>query len=854
MAQEEINNDKDSLEHLNPEQINSDYNQAVDNSVEEYMLEGVGRIRNHSLVEEMEKSYLEYSMSVIVSRALPDIRDGLKPVHRRILYTMYNTGLRANVKYRKSATVVGDVLGKYHPHGDAAIYQAMVRLGQDFNMRYCLVDGQGNFGSIDGFGAAAARYTEARMTKIAEELLFDIDKDTVDFVPNYSNTLLEPRVLPAKIPNILLNGSMGIAVGMATNIPPHNLSELCSGLIMLIDKPETTITDLHQVIKGPDFPTGGIILDDGGVTQAFSTGKGRIVIRAVANIEENEKKGNSRIVITELPYQLSKNDLIAKMAELIADKKITGLADIRDESDRYKGLKLVVELKKDAYPQKVLNQLFKLTPLQSAFHVNLLALVDGVQPRVLNLETVLKEWLKHRGVVVRRRTEYELRKASARAHILTGLKIALDQIDAVISTIRASKTPEEALNSLIKKFGLSQLQAGAILKMQLRTLSGLERKKIEDELKELEKFIAECNRILSSEANILAIIREEIVYILEKYGDKRKTQIVTASNHKFSDEDLIPNERVVINMTAGNYIKRLSIDTYSSQARGGRGKMGMGTKEEDIVTTILQASNHDSILFFTSLGRVFKLKVYEIPQGSRTAKGQSIVNLINLAPNETVTSTITLDKNSNDGYLFMCTVKGTVKKTSIDEYHNIRTNGLIAIKLDSGDELGWVKLTSGGDDIIISTALAQANRFNEKDVKNQGRATRGMRGIKLKAGDKVVGVDNISPEDKDTLLLVVHSNGYGKRTLANQFSTHKRGGVGVKAGVVNTKTGHIIDVRAIASDNQEIILSSQLGVVIRLRLKDISKISRVTQGVRIMKLTEGDAVTSIAMISAQAQE
>ncbi len=609
-----------------------------------------------------------------------------------------------------------------------------------------------------------------------------------------------------------------------------------------------------EVVKGPDFPTGGVILDDGGILQAFSTGKGRIIIRAVAQIEENEKKGNSQIIITELPYQLAKNDLTAKIAELVNEKKIVGLFDIRDESDRYKGLRLVIELKKDAYPQKVLNQLFKLTPLQSAFHVNLLALVDGVQPRVLNLETVLKEWLKHRRVVVRRRTEYELKKASARAHILEGLRIALDQIDAVISTIRASKTPEEALNNLIKKFGLTQLQAGAILKMQLRTLSGLERQKIEDEFKELEKFIAECNRILSKEENILAIIREEISYILEKYGDERKTQIIAGNNLKFSDEDLIPNEKVVINLTAGNYIKRLSMDTYSSQARGGKGKIGMGTKEEDMVTTILQANNHDSILFFTSLGRVFKLKVYEIPQGSRIAKGQAIVNLINLAPNETVTSTITLDKNSSGGYLFMCTVKGTVKKTSIDEYHNIRANGLISIKLDSGDELGWVKLTSGGDDIIISTALAQANRFNEKDVKNQGRATRGMRGIKLKTGDKVVGVDNISPEDKDTLLLVVHANGYGKRTLASQFSTHKRGGVGIKAGVVNSKTGQIIDVRAITPDNQEVILSSQSGVVIRLRLKDISKISRVTQGVRIMKLSTGDATTSIAMISAQVQE
>lgn len=804
---------------------------------------GIGTVHFQPIETEMEKSYLEYAMSVIVARALPDVRDGLKPVHRRILYAMNNLGLRHNVKYRKSATVVGDVLGKYHPHGDVAVYDSMVRMAQDFSLRYPMVDGQGNFGSMDGDSAAAMRYTEARMTSYAEEMLADIDKDTVDFMPNYDGSQREPRVLPAKVPNLLLNGVQGIAVGMATNIPTHNLTEVVDAILHLIDNPESTVADLMAFVKGPDFPTGGIIFDDGGIAQAYGTGKGSIVMRAVAEIEES-KKGSQRIVISEIPYQVNKAGLVEKVAELVKDKRIVGISDIRDESDRT-GVRVVIELKRDSYPKKILNQLYKLTPMQTSFHVNMLALVDGIQPRVLNLEMVLKYYLDHRRVVVRRRTEFELRKAKDRAHILEGLLIALDQIDAVIKTIRDSETQEEALTNLMTKFKLTELQGRAILSMQLRTLAGLERKKIQDEYDELTRLIAKLEKILSSEANILKVIKEELVEIKEKYGDDRRTQIVQSALGKFSEEDLVPNEEVLVTLTYGNYIKRMPSDTYKSQGRGGKGIMGMATKEEDVVEHLLQTKNHNMLLFFTSRGRAFKLKAYEVPAASRTAKGQAIVNLINLSPDERITSLIDLGDTKSHKYLFMATKNGTVKKTKIDEYANVRASGLIAIKLDAGDELKWVKKTSGDNDIIISTAMAQAIRFRETDVRPMGRATRGVRAIRLRANDSVVGMDVL---DDNGDILVIMENGYGKITKTAQFARHNRGGVGIRAGVVNSKTGKAVDVRVLDKIDSDLLVISRQGQVIRLGLKGIPVIGRSTQGVRIMRMREGDTVASIAIL------
>lgn len=803
-----------------------------------------GLIAPKTVESEMEQSYLDYAMSVIVSRALPDVRDGLKPVHRRILYSMHTLGLRATGKYRKSATVVGEVIGKYHPHGDTAIYDSMVRMAQYFSMRYMLVDGQGNFGSVDGDGAAAMRYTEARMTKVSEEMLVDIDRDTVDFMPNYDGSQREPKVLPAKLPNLLLNGVQGIAVGMATNIPTHNISEIIDAVVCLIDNPKAGVTELTQIVKGPDFPTGGVIFDDGSIAQAYGTGKGSITMRAVADIEE-DSKGREKIIITELPYQVNKSSLVEKIAELYHAKKIVGIADLRDESAKEE-IRIVIELKRDAYANKILNQLYKMTPMQSAFHVNMLALVDGIQPRVLNLEMVLRYYLQHRQTVVRRRTEFELKKAEARAHILEGLKIALDQIDKVISTIRGSQTQEEARTNLMSEFKLSELQANAILSMPLRTLAGLERKKIEDEYAELQKLIKSLKEILSSEANILKIIREELTEMKEKYGDKRKTKIIKKSIGSFSDEDLIPDEEVVVTLTKGNYVKRILANTYTSQGRGGKGKIGMATKEEDVVEHVLQCRTHDTILFFTSLGRVFKLKVYEIPAASRTAKGQSIVNVVNVGPEERVTSMLRLQKDEATQYLFMTTKNGVIKKTKLEDFANIRQSGIICIKLDKGDQLNWVKKTSDGDEVIISTAKAQAIRFKEADARPMGRATRGVRGIRLRTGDSVVGMDVLGKEEG--LLLVVMQNGYGKITKSQQFTSHNRGGVGIKAGVATAKTGPAIDVRIVDNLDNDVLLISKKGQVIRLHLKAIPIIGRATQGVRIMRLNGEDQIASVALM------
>jgi DNA gyrase subunit A len=802
-------------------------------------------VQPRTIEDEMEESYLQYSMSVIVSRALPDVRDGLKPVQRRILYVMNEAGLRSTAKFRKSATVVGDVMGSYHPHGDSSIYDTMVRMAQPWSMRYEMVDGQGNFGSMDGDPPAAYRYTEARMTKQAEQMLTDIEKETVPFRPNFDDSKQEPSVLPAKLPNLLLNGQVGIAVGMATNIPPHNLGELVDATVELIDNENATTDDLLKHVQGPDFPTGGIIYGKESLRTAYTTGRGGIIMRAVANIEENPaKKDGHRIVVTEVPYALNKSTLIEKIADLVRNKKINGISDLRDESARG-DVKIVIDLKKDAYPKKILNQLFKMTPLQTSYHFNMLALIDGIQPRVLGLHTILTEYLKHRQLVVRKRTEYELRKAEARAHILEGLKIALDNIDAIIATIRASATTDEAQENLMKKFKLSELQAKAILAMQLRALAGLERKKVEDELAELIKLIKELKAILADEKRILAIIRDELLEMKESFGDERRTKVVVHELGKFSEEELIPNEQVVVTITAGNYIKRSLSDDYKKQGRGGKGRRGMITKEEDIIEHLVLANTHDYLLFFTNKGRLFRLKAYEVPQVGLAAKGQAIVNLLQLQPEERVSSIVNLSQQGSEGYLFMVTKMGTVKKTALDDYKNVRQSGLIAIRLDETDELKWIMTTTGDEDIIIATRKGQAIRFSEKDVRPMGRVARGVRGIRLRAGDSVVGA-GIAAEDSN--IFVVSDNGYGKRTKVAQFTTHKRGGVGIRAAVVNKKTGDLVAMRSLRDMAEEILLISEKGQTIRTGLKEISEISRTTQGVRIMKLNDNDVVASVALI------
>lgn len=802
-------------------------------------------VETRTLENVMEDSFLRYSMSVIVDRALPDVRDGLKPVHRRILYSMNQNGNRSTAKFVKSARIIGDVMGKYHPHGDSAIYDSMVRLAQDWTMRYTLVQGQGNFGSMDGDPPAAHRYTEARLDKPAEELLADIDKETVDFRDNFDGSEQEPVVLPAKVPNLLLNGQIGIAVGMATSIPTHNLGELVDATVHLIDNPEATVDDLLNYVKGPDFPTGAIVYGGAPMRQAYQTGRGSVTIRAVANIEET-KRGRHQIVVSEMPYAVNKATLIEKIAELVKDKKITSISDLRDESARG-NVRVVIELKKDAYPKKVLNQLYKLTALQTNFHYNMLALVDGLQPRILGLHDILSEFVKHRQMVVRRRTEFELKKAKARAHILEGYKIALDHIDEVIKTIRASKTQDEAEKNLRDKFGLSEIQAKAILAMQLRRLTGLEREAIENELKDLLALIAKLEAILADEKEILNIIKTELLEMKEKYGDDRRSQIVNHELGKFSDEELIPEEDAVILLTNENYIKRTLVSDYRKQNRGGKGKRGMTTKEEDIIAQVVSASTHDYLLFFTNRGRVFRLKAYEVPAASLSAKGVAAVNLLQLQPEEKITAIIKHDKNADDsGYLFMATTKGTVKKTPLKDYANIRTNGLIAIKLDDGDELRWIQKTGGECDIIISTSAGQAIRFSEKDARPMGRAARGVRGVRLRPNDSVVGMDVVN--DDEQTLLVISEKGFGKRTQVKNFPSHKRGGVGIKAAVVTAKTGPIISVRTIDPATEEVLLVSQNGQTIRLSLSDIKLLGRTTQGVTIMRLSDGDAVSSIGLM------
>ncbi len=809
----------------------------------------IGNINSKEITEEVQQSYLDYAMSVIVSRALPDVRDGLKPVHRRILYSMWSTGLKAGAKFRKSATVVGEVLGKYHPHGDAAVYDSMVRLAQDFSLRYPLVRGQGNFGSMDGDSAAAYRYTEAKLSPIAEEMLIDIEKNTVDFVPNFDGQHKEPTVLPANLPQLLLNGSMGIAVGMATNIPPHNLSELIDGINHLIDNPEATVEDLIEFIPGPDFPTGGIIYNKKDILEAYKNGRGKILTRAKADIVET-KAGSFQIVITEMTYATNKAAMIEKMADLVRDGKIVGIKDIRDESDK-DGVRLVIDLKKDAYPQKVLNKLYSMTDLQKNFGVNMLALVDGIEPNILNLKSILEYYVAHRKRVVTRRTQFDLDKAKDRAHILEGLKKALDHIDAIIETIKKSQTKEIAHVNLMKNFKLSDRQATAILEMRLQTLAGLERKKIEDELKEKLALIKELEEILKSEKKILGIVKDELARVKEKFGDERRTKIIKSGVGEFKQEDLIPNEEAIITITEQGYIKRMDPSNYKVQKRGGKGVIGATTKEEDIIKKVMAVMTHDDLLFFTSTGKVFQTKAYEIPASSRIAKGQSIVNFLQLSQEESVTAIIPFNKKEDTyKYLFMTTEMGTVKKTSVEDFENVRRSGLIAIKLDKGDELRWVQPTSGEDELIITTSKGQAIHFKEKDVRAMGRAATGVRGIKLKKDDKVVGMDAIFKNQKGNQLLVITENGYGKRTELKQYKIQKRGGSGIKTVNVTAKTGKLIGANVINVDDIEadLMLTSEKGQIIRIPLNGISVLGRATQGVRVMRPQSGDRVSATTVI------
>ena len=867
-------NDKKVPQEPNDEKINAEMNAAenvaegmIEEAAEEMEDAHLGGLTAHRAVDGveeltvenvMEDSFLRYSMSVIIDRALPDVRDGLKPVHRRILYAMYKNGWRAPHATVKSARIVGEVMGKYHPHGDSSIYDAMVNLAQPWKMRYTLVEGQGNFGSMDGDDPAASRYTEARMDKVGAELLADIEKETVDFRDNFDGTEKEPVVLPAALPNILLNGQMGIAVGMATNIPPHNLGEVVDATVALIENPEASLEDLMKHVKGPDFPTGAEVYGGAPMKQAYATGKGSVTIRAVANIEER-KNGRFNIVITEVPYGMSKEGFIEKVRQLVLDKKLTHIADARDESARGK-IRVVVELKKDAYPKKILNQLYKMTDLQTNFHYNVLALVNGIQPRIMGLKEILVEFIKHRQKVIRRRTEYDLRKAKERAHILEGLKIALDNIDEVIKTIRESY--DDADKRLMERFGLSEIQAAAILAMQLRRLQGLERDKIEAELQELMALIAKYEEILADEAKILNVVKEELLVMKEKYGDKRRSKIFNHELGKFSEEELIPEEESVILLTAENYIKRVSQTDFRRQNRGGKGKRGMTTKEEDVISQILTTNSHDFLYIFTSQGRMFKMKAYEVPQASLTAKGTAAVNLLNMHPDEKITEIIKYNEDNQqsddksddeaDEYLFMATKNGTIKKTAMKNYANVRSNGLITIKLDPGDELKWVKPTTGKNDIIISTSAGQAIRFNEADVRAMGRSAMGVRGMRLRPKDEVVGMDIVT--DPKQKLIAVSANGYGKSTLVANFPTHKRGGVGIKVAAVTAKTGPIVAVHTLDPEASEVIMMSSNGQAIRVAVKDIPTLGRATQGVRIMRMAEGDTVASIGIVLPEEKE
>ncbi|MCI7267432.1 MAG: DNA gyrase subunit A [Veillonellaceae bacterium] len=793
----------------------------------------------------MRNSYIDYAMSVIVSRALPDVRDGLKPVHRRILYAMQEAGMTSGKPYKKSARIVGEVLGKYHPHGDSSVYDAIVRMAQDFSMRYMLADGHGNFGSVDGDPPAAMRYTEVRMAKIAELMLQDIDKDTVDFVPNYDESLKEPSVLPSKFPELLVNGTSGIAVGMATNIPPHNMSEVIDGVLMLIDNPDASVEELMTVIKGPDFPTGGLIMGTTGIRDAYTTGRGSVKMRAKAHIE-TMSNGKPRIVVTELPYQVNKARLIEKIAELARDKQIEGITDLRDESDR-KGMSIVIELRKDINPDIMLNQLYKHTQLQDTFGVIMLALVDN-QPRILTLKQVLHYYIQHQEDVITRRTRYELSKAEARAHILEGLTIALDHLDAVITTIRESQTADIARNALMDGFKLSEKQAQAILDLRLQRLTGLEREKIEEEYQEVLKKIEWLKSVLADESKIMTIIKEELTAVKEKYGDARRTTI-TYDMSEMSEEDLIADEDVVLTISHNNYIKRMKLDTYNKQNRGGQGILGMSTKEGDFVENILITTTHHTILFFTSRGRVHYLKAYQIAEASRQARGTALINLLKLDKGEKITAVLQVREYNPAKFLFMATRKGIVKKVQLSEFNTTRKLGVIALKLDDDDELIGVKQTDGQKQIVIGTRNGYAIIFDEEEVRSMGRIARGVKGIKLRDGDEVVGMDTIK---RDSEILTVTAGGYGKRTKVEEYTTHHRGAMGVINLRVTEKTGEVIGLKVVR-DGQELMLISTNGIIIRTGLDKISVIGRASQGVIIMKTAEDDRVASMAILTQRAE-
>ena len=840
----------------------------------------IGKIQSVAITHEMKKAYLNYAMSVIVARALPDVRDGLKPVHRRILYAMHEMGLNHSAKYAKSAKIVGEVMGKLHPHGDMPIYDALVRLAQNFAMRYPLIDGQGNFGSIDGDPPAAMRYTEARMATIAAEMLVDIDKETVEYADNFDATLKEPVFLPAKLPNLLLMGSEGIAVGMATKIPPHNLGEVIDAIIFMIGKTiikevrglsgETngqisggeiikagpsspihmtstvTIDELLEYIKGPDFPTAGSIYDSAEIKNAYMTGRGKITIRGKAEIEDIGQ-GKSAIIVTELPYQVNKAQLVVRIADLAKDKKIEGISDLRDESDR-RGLRIFIELKRDATPKKILNNLFKFTSLQTTFPVNTVALVDGT-PQTLNLKVILEEYLRHRYFVVRRRSEFELRQAKARLHILEGLKIAVDHIDAVIKTIRESKTQEDAKGNLMNKFKLSEIQATAILDMQLRRLAALERQKIEDELLMVKETIAYLEDLLSHPEKILDVIKDELQNIKQKYADPRRTKVYKSKVGEFSEEDLIPNEPTVITMTSTGYIKRQSLNSFHTQNRGGKGVSGMKIKEEDAIAYIRFAQTHDNILFFTNKGKVYQLRAFEITESSRISKGTAIVNLLNVESGEKVESLVTYNLKDKKGkYLFLTTKKGTVKKSALSEFENIKRSGIIAIKLDAGDELIWSNLTTGDDDVFIVTKDGKVIRFHERSARPMGRATTGVRGIKLIGNDEVIGMDVIAKGDKPDLLTIME-NGLGKKTSVDLFRGQSRAGQGIKVAKVTDKTGKVAMAQVILQNIAEVIITSKKGQVVKLDITSVPKLSRDTQGVILMRFSDkSDKVASATCV------
>lgn len=791
-----------------------------------------------NIEEDMKKSYLDYSMSVIVSRALPDVRDGLKPVHRRILFAMDELGTTPDKPYRKSARIVGDVLGKYHPHGDTSVYDAMVRLAQDFNTRYQLVDGHGNFGSVDGDGAAAMRYTEARMTKLTQEMLRDIGKDTIDFRPNFDETLKEPIVLPSRFPNLLVNGSSGIAVGMATNIPPHNLREVIDGIVILLDDPDTDIDSLMKVIKGPDFPTGAQIMGKEGIKSAYRSGRGKIRLRAVAEIEETNK-GRHRIIVSELPYQVIKANLIQKIAEYVRDKRIEGISDLRDESDR-EGMRIVIELKRDANPNVVLNNLFKHTQLQITFGVIMLALVNG-EPKVLNLKEVLHHYIEHQKEVIVRRTQFDLNKAQERAHIVEGLKIALDHIDEVIRIIRSSKDDSTAKESLMENFGLSEKQSQAILDMRLRRLTGLERDKLEEEYEALIKEINRLKSILASERMVLNIIKEELLEIKEKYGDMRKTRIMPSAD-EINVEDMIEEEDVVITLTHFGYIKRMPEGTYRPQRRGGKGIIALTTREEDFVEDLFITSTHDTLLFITNKGKVYSLRAYEVPDAGRQAKGTAIINLLNLSSDEKVSSIIPIKEFNKECNLVFVTKKGIIKKTSLEQFTNIRKNGIIAIGLREDDELISVKMTDGKRELILVTKKGMAIRFSEDDVREMGRNATGVKAITLNNDDIVVAMELV---EKGKYLLVISEKGFGKRTSLDEYKTQIRGGKGLITYNIKDKTGDIVSAKVIY-ENDEIMMISQSGIIIRLNTNDISAMGRNTQGVTLMKIDEDDKVVAVA--------